>query len=371
MAAVSFKQGDLFSEQDFRVVDNRIVFNNLIYDAMTGEKLPFSSTLPYTRAVNANFIEDDLPTPAYDQLRRDATGDDSTSVDMFDFMLGYLLVPNRSGKCFFCLGTAPDSGKSLILDFCVSMFGARSIPVEPEKLGGRFAFERAPSAQLLYCKDVTTEHLSPKSISQIKIASGDKEIRSEGKGKTETTAPIRFKMIFATNDKMKGKGDKPDPAFYRRMIVLPFIHSAEDHMESDMAQRLLEERDAILSHAARKLYSIIDHKGGIRIPESSLSINMKKSWYEPQDFMEYFIENVVEHAGDYKSFLSKEELYEAYENFSRVCKENGLAGSLCTSKDFNQRLLSLMDGLTYTRARTERSPENAVYGFRNIRWKTN
>lgn len=70
-----------------------------------------------------------------------------------------------------------------------------------------------------------------------------------------------------------------DDAFYRRLIVIPFIHSTPlDSLIADMPQQLQKEKSAVMSNAVRKLGKIISDDGGIVFPESELSRNIKNQW---------------------------------------------------------------------------------------------
>lgn len=370
MAAKDYNEGLRFSEDDHEKVRNRVVFNNLVYDTQTGETLPFDSTLPYVRAIDANYIEGDpdhFATPAYDKLRGDATGWDVETMNMFDHMLAYLAVPNRSGKCFFALGTEKDSGKSIFLEFCTSLFGTWAFAVEPEKLGGRFALEKAPTAALLFCKDLSTGPLGPKAVSQIKVITGDKEVRSEGKFKAEVTVPVRFKMVVATNEKIVHTGRKADAAFYRRLILLPFLYSAED-IESDLGQRLAAERDLVLTRAVQKLRGIMDDAGGVFFPESALSKSTKKAWYMVPDYVEEFVNVHLRCPNDANYFISSKELYKKYADFCSESIRNSGKGSVCRYDNFNEELKALLPDISSARRRPSNGV-NPVIGFENLCWK--
>lgn len=54
---------DRFTEKDYRDIENRIVFQNCVYDVKRDKVLPHSDNKPYFYAVNCNYIKEDLPTP--------------------------------------------------------------------------------------------------------------------------------------------------------------------------------------------------------------------------------------------------------------------------------------------------------------------
>lgn len=306
-----------FQPKKFEKIQNRVVFKNCVYDARTGKVHEFDESLPYYFAVDAEYIEADKETPYYDKIKYDATDGDEESMEMFDLMIAYLMIPNRSAKCFFVMANARDSGKSLLGSFLADMYvGNRTKSIDPEHLAGRFSFANVTECVLLSCLEMNTDRLKKTAVSQFKLITGEKRIRSEAKYKNEQTIPIRFKLLLATNGGIVLPEGMADAAFYRRVIVIPFIKSTPlDRLISNLDKKLQSEKDAILSKCIRKLETHIGKDGGIVFPESKLSMQMKEKWMGGVCLDDEFIQSAFEYTGDTKSRVALEDVEMIYRAF--------------------------------------------------------
>ena len=267
----AYQEGQRFTERDFRKIQNRIVFRNCVYDAKKGRVLKFDSKLPYYFGVDADYVEDDMPTYYYDKLRTDATDGDEESIKMFDYALGYLLIPNRTGKCLIVMADARDSGKSILGEFFGNLIeGERTITIDPEHLAGRFAHGRASQAILYSCLEMNTVQ---------------------------------------------------DDAFFRRVVVLPFIRSTPlDELIADLPERLAKEKNYIVSRAVRSLKDIIQEDGGIVFPESELSRTMKESWARITHYEDAFMDKCLLITGKESDAVLKDDIYDIYMLFCERSK---------------------------------------------------
>lgn len=330
-----------FSEDDFMAISNRVVFNNGVYDVQTGEIYPFDKGLPYYFAIDAKYIEEG-DTPTYDKLKSDATRGDEDSMNMFDLMIAYMLIPNRSGKCFFVMANAKDSGKSILGQFIANLFvGNKAKSIDPEHLQNRFAFSGMDEAVIMSCLEMNTDRLKKQAVAMIKCVTGDSFMRVEEKYKNEQTTAIRCKLLLATNGGIYLPAGMEDSAFYRRVIVIPFIQSTpKDELMADMRQRLWEERDAILSKCVRKLQKYIDNSGGIVFPESVLSISMKEEWMGGKNYDDEFIEETFISTWDPKDRISVNDIEKLYLNFLKIKQAENRDGIQTDRKSLIDKILS-------------------------------
>lgn len=367
-------KGKKFTDADFREIQNRVVFRNLVYDVQTGEKLEFDKNLPYYFAVDAEYIEEDEDTPFYEKLKADATEEDEDSMNMFDYMIAYLIIPNRSGKCYFVLANAKDSGKSLLGQFISNLYvGNRTKSIDPEHLGGRFAFSNAGEMVLLSCLEMNTARLKKNTVAQIKRITGESRIRSEGKYQNEQTIMVRFKLMLATNGEILLPEGVEDNAFYRRTIVIPFIKSTPlDSLISDLDEKLRKEKSAILSKAVRKLKSYISEDGGIVFPESLLSLSMKEKWMGGKCIDDDFINQVFTYTGDPKDRIAIKELecvYHLYIEHQRLS-----LGDIIVSdrKTLTNKICSIYTGVEKKKSRVKNTLfieiEGSTEALRRIKW---
>lgn len=317
-----FHEGDkAFCSEDFNTINNRIVFQNGVYDVATGEMCDFDSSLPYYMEVDCWYKEKNKRTPYYDKLKYDATGGDEDSMEMIDLMIAYLLIPNRSGKCFFIMSNAKDSGKSILGQFIESLFkGDVCQTIDPEHFSGRFAFAGAEKTALYTCLEMSTDRLSKAAVAGIKRITGERKMRVEQKYQDVKTVDIRCKLLLASNGGLYLPKNTEDDAFYRRMIVIPFIKSTPlENMIADLPQKLQKEKSAIVSNAVRKLRKYISLDGGIVFPESELSKLIKNSWMGKNLYDELFVRNELVYTGNLADKIAKSDIYLRYQQY--YCSE--------------------------------------------------
>lgn len=271
---------------------------------------------------------------------------DADSMEMFDLMIGYLMVPNRSAKCYFILAFEKDSGKSILGHFIESMYmGMRVKTIDLEHLAGRFSLSNTDTVVLLSGLETSMDKVTETVAAQIKRITGEKSIRMEMKYKNECDVPIRFKLLLATNGGMLLEKNIVDSAFYRRTIVIPFIRSTPlKDIIADMPEKLQEEKSAILSKAARRLKNIINFDGGIRFPESELSSELKKVWIRAIDHDEKFIKKTLIFTGNSDDALPKDDIYSVYKSYFKSTARNITGAIMCSKKDLMKKILGIYPG---------------------------
>ena len=307
-----------FNKKDIRKIYNRVVLKNGVYDVMAGKMIEFDEKLPYYYEIKAKYISKEsskLNTPYFDKLLKDATGGDKDSTQMIHYAIGMLLLPNKCKK-FIVAGNASNSGKSILFgQFLDSLFDASRISrVDSSKLGGRFALGDCEDKLLISCLDIDENVLSSKTAGVIKRATGEEKISSEAKYKSSKETIVRFKFVFATN--FGFTSSRYDAGLVNRVLALPFIkETAEENQIADLAEKLQEEKDKIVTKILREMQEVIKEDGSIIIPESDLSKQMKSSWTTVNSLFEEFCEEIVDITGDEEDCISWEHLYESYRQY--------------------------------------------------------
>ena len=307
-----------FNRKDMRKIYNRVVLKNGVYDVMDGKIMEFDEKLPYYYEIKAKYISKEfakLKTPYFDKLLKDATGGDRASIQMIHYAIGMLLLPNKCKK-FIVAGNASNSGKSILFgQFLDSLFDASRISrVDSTKLGGRFALGDCEDKLLISCLDIDENVLSSKAAGVIKRATGEEKISSEAKYKSSKETIVRFKFVFATN--FGFTSSRYDAGLVNRILALPFIkETAEENQIADLAEKLQEEKDKIVTKILREMQGVIKEDGSIVIPESDLSKQMKSSWTTVNSLFEEFCEKIVDVTGDEEDYISWENLYESYRQY--------------------------------------------------------
>ena len=307
-----------FNKKDMRKIYNRVVLKNGVYDVMAGKMIEFDEKLPYYYEIKAKYISKEsskLNTPYFDKLLKDATGGDKDSIQMIHYSIGMLLLPNKCKK-FIVAGNASNSGKSILFgQFLDSLFDASRISrVDSSKLGGRFALGDCEDKLLISCLDIDENVLSSKAAGVIKRATGEEKISSEAKYKSSKETIVRFKFVFATN--FGFTTSRYDAGLVNRILALPFIkETAEENQIANLAEKLQEEKDKIVTKILREMRDVIKEDGSIVITESDLSKQMKSSWTTVNSLFEEFCEKIVDITGDEEDYISWENLYESYRQY--------------------------------------------------------
>lgn len=343
-----------FTEEDFQMIENRVVFQNCVYDMLTKKTYAHSSKLPYYYEISCNYIEKSEKTPIYNKLKKDATGEDRESMDMFDYMLAYLVIPNRNGKCFFDMAYAKDSGKSILGQFIESLFPVECCKtIDLDHLKENFSLAGVDQAILLSCLEMNTSRLGKEAVAQIKKFTGEKVIRVAAKYKNDITSLIRFKLLLASNGGLYLSPNTMDDAFYRRLIVIPFIHSTPlDSLIADMPQQLQKEKSAVMSNAVRKLGNIIGDDGGIVFPESELSRNIKNQWMGKNIYIDEFICHALEYTGFIEDAIPKADIYMEYQRYyEEYAKTADDKPPLCSKRELVQEIMNIYPHVTERKVR--------------------
>ena len=306
-----------FSNDDFMEIQNHIVFNNCVVDVESGKTLPHTHKKPYLTMVNCEYIDTDEDTPTYDKLKENATGADKDSMDMFDLLQAYLLMPNRTAKCFFVLATARDSGKSTFGEFLEGYVPVgQALRFDSEQLGSKFSYAGFERAALVSCLEMSMGKLSLAAVKALKNFTGERRIKIEAKFKNQVTSNIRFKVVLATNGGLYLPTGENDPAFYRRAIVIPFVHSIrQEDMDSDLLLKLDDERSYIISKCVRKMSDYMHKNSHITFPESQISKDMKSEWMGECRWNEEFVSNYLKDSSNSIDVIPGKDIFELYNIF--------------------------------------------------------
>lgn len=248
------KNGPRFTPEDFRKIQNHIVFRNGIYYADEDLFVPdFTSSLPYQRAICASYIEEDLPTPVYDGFTYRSSDGDYDTAQMHLYGIGYLILSNSSGKCVIVLVGDSNTGKSVEGRFIMSSFDPHNVlVVNSTFLGDKFAFDSVEGKDLVSCLEFNMDTISNSVCTALKLATGEPSMQILVKNKDSRQIPVTFKFLFATNGGFYLDSSVPESeAFYNRLRVIPFENPLHpDEMDAGLYEKLLLEKDAILSNIA-------------------------------------------------------------------------------------------------------------------------
>lgn len=316
--AQAIKQGNrnfYFSREDYKDIMGKVVLKNGVFDIQSGLLEGFDATKPYYYELNADYLEvhdDRLYTPAFDKLISDACGGDRESIQMIIQVFGMLLMPDPCKK-FPVVGPASNSGKSVLFGGLLEevLPRARISHIATSELKDKFALGNAEDLLLISCMDVDMNTISAATAGVIKRATGEEVISVQDKYKPRKDIEVRFKFVFGTNGEFCTQ--RNDDGWQNRILAVPFIHETpEEEMDMHLLDKLLEEKDAIVTKVLRAMASAITEEGELQMKESELSIKLKYSWTMPNTCFDEFMGKMVEITGAEEDNYSTDELYEAY-----------------------------------------------------------
>ena len=158
--------------------------------------------------VHANYTWYKSETPVFDRFLDDITeGHKDIKVLILTF-LGYCLIPDLDAKCFFVLGTAPNSGKSILIKLLERLIGEEVVSNSTlHGLDRQFGMANLIGKVLNTFGDLPGGMLKEKAVSCIKALTGDDKVPIEKKYKDEFSYQNMAKFVFATNKPIQIKDD--------------------------------------------------------------------------------------------------------------------------------------------------------------------
>ncbi|MBQ6996287.1 MAG: hypothetical protein IJN64_17650 [Lachnospiraceae bacterium] len=273
---------------------------------------------PY--CINASYIKGGYENMEnFERLIYQMTGGDEECEELIWEMLGYLLLHVTPKRVFFWLGTEPATGKSLLGDFIVRLFGMSNCSqISANGIGGRFNL-----AQFVQCSInlgmESSGKLSQMDVLRIKELTGNKTISIERKGMDRVDYPNYSTLVFASNDAIN-IGDFDDTgAFWERCKFIPCMHSCPlEQRDPYLLEKIWGERDFIVSKAARYAKRLMENN--FIFTEPKLAIEMKEMWKAAyENPVKAFIRERIKFVlvgSQQDSFIPTEKLYEEFVVFS-------------------------------------------------------
>ena len=260
----------------------RILFLNGWYDVTARRMIEPTEEDILIHAVNAELRPERQPTPVWDKFLETVSGGDASIQVKICEMLGYLLLPEQTGKSFFVLGTAPNSGKSVLAEFLQKLFGAKfTSAVSLHALDSEFALAPLLNKKLNVAMDLPADALSQKAVGSIKTVTGNDLISVNVKFEPHRQQRLTTKFLFGTNSPLILKS--PDEAFWQRLEFIPFMKSVpKEEQNRNLLDELWEERTGIVQQGvlgARRLLA-----NNYQFSACKRAENMVRKWAQTDDY---------------------------------------------------------------------------------------
>lgn len=253
---------------------------------------------------------------------KESCGDDEQIIRRVVEVLGCIFSGNNDCKAFFVIGTAPNSGKSTLIEFVKKVIRKEfTSSIEPQKLNGRFTLGNNRGVILNTSMDIPKGKLNSEVISILKSITGKDDITIEQKYLPAESYLSCTRFLFGTNFPIKVSEIDDDDAFWNRMYIIPFEHSiSEDKKDPYLLDKLVEEKDAIVSMCLRAFSKVINNN--YRFSDCDAADDMKRKWRKGDEFFysfNLFWNNFVDVTGDKDDYVYSKDLHEKYEDYCYSC----------------------------------------------------
>ena len=309
------------------IPETYVACTNGVFDVKTGKQVTLKSSDYLSFEINAEWnpklaFSD---TPVFDKFIEDCADGDPSVANLLLKFLAYLLLPKNVCKHIFVLGTAGNSGKSIIGRLISRLITEDAIStVGIHDFGKNYGPSMIVGCALNLAMDIPAGALTRSANCMLKNVSGQDKIFLEKKY-IQCFKYLPFcKMVFASNFPITLTED--DAAFWDRILILPFTRSIP-RAERDirLLDKLWEERDAIVNKLFIHARWLINNN--FIFPDCRKSERMKAMWRgEPCTGLAEFVETCCILDPDAQAF--SRDLYEAYQSWcfqvdlkpsSRIC----------------------------------------------------
>ena len=239
-------------------------------------------------------------------------------------VFGYLLSPVNEGKCFFVMGMAPDSGKSTLGNLLQRLLGEEYVISRTAHiLGDRFALGDLPGKILSLSMDLPRGRLKPEAVSILKQVTGGDTVMTEQKYEIAQNIHSNVRFLFGSNFSITISNEDNDDSFWNRMVIVPFLYSVpRKDMDMELLEKLLEEKDAIVSMCLRAMHDVIERN--YRFSDCKAADEMKAQWRystEGSTLLKEFADEMIEVTGRKEDEVSVKALYGIYIEYCQRCRE--------------------------------------------------
>lgn len=334
---------------------NLISFQDCVLNATTWCVYPHSPALFVTTAINASFeAGKQAECPVFDAFLNDIADGDPILTQRIWESLGYLLVPDQAAKAFILFQGVPNSGKSVLGDFIRNCFAGDTVSaLDINELSGNFTLSDLVGKKLCVDFDLPADPFDKRAISKLKKLTGSDFVSSDVKYCDRVRFINTAKFLFGSNHAILLSGK--DPAFFNRLVVVPFAFSVpRSYQDFQLPQKLARERDAIVFRslmAYRQLAANNYQFSGHFLPNECLGDGQDSC---PDAIAIFLRECCRVREG---SWVPTADLYQAF---------TLRHGALCSDKQFSAILLQLCQTqhLPVEKRRARLSAgSNPIYGF--------
>lgn len=273
-------------------------------------------------AVSGKKPEDEPKCPRWIQFVKECCNGDEELYQYLNRAAGYsVLTGDIREQKIFCLCGEGRNGKSLFINTLAAIAGDYANKIEASVLSvNRFGDKdndmskelyRIRGSRFVYSNEFGRNSTLNETLVKTITDGGNITCRTLFKESIEYKPT--FKLWFSTNHMPNLQA--MDEGIRRRIVVIPFRnHLTEEFIDRNLADKLLEEADAILYWLIQGYYHYTIH--GLKPPKAVQDTTA--SYFAEQDIFQMFVDEYYVKDSDGKVYAKT-----LYQNYQHWCAENG------------------------------------------------
>lgn len=293
-----------------------VLFNNGMYDIKEESRINKPEKVLCLCKIDANYGVY-CKTPNFDRFIEDVSMGDKQIKKRIWCFLAYCLIPDMDGKCFFVLGTAPNTGKSMLASFIENLIGEEYVSnVSLYDFNEHFALGSIVGKSLNTSMDLSGGRLNKKCVEYLKLLTGKDKTNINEKYEKRISYSNRAKFVFGTN--VPVYVGKDVDGFWDRLIIVPFLNSIpKEERDPKLFDKIWAERDGIVNIAMEYAKKLI--KREYRFPDCRVADAMRARWMYGED---YEVVSFVENCCDLSDEFAETRTVDLYGEYKSFCEQN-------------------------------------------------
>lgn len=265
-------------ENEWQVPENLAVFENGVFDVRSGLPARLPETALILSRIHANYspVNEELPTPSafFKFLNVCSGGDSEISRRIVEFV-GYSLLPANPLKVIFLLADAPDSGKSLLVEFIRSLLDSSVVSsIDPNSFGREFTLASIVGKQANFAMDIPEGKLSKAAVSKLKTLTGRDGFQINPKYRAPFDYTNLATLVFGSNHPLSLQSG--EDALWNRLEIVPFQYSVpRNEQDPYLLDKLKYEQDLIVPFCMNALRPVLKNRA---LSPCTAADTMKASW---------------------------------------------------------------------------------------------
>lgn len=337
-----------------------IPFDDCIYDVKYNREYSHSPDYVSFISLPIQYHSDNKYCPVFDQYIRMVSDGDPEIEELLLTMIGYFLLVNcNDAKKFFVIIGEGGTGKSTLGRVIEALLGSKVCDNVPlQNLNGEYSKAKLDKKIINISMDLSDETIKCQHIAIIKSITGGDKVFTNVKHKDMKSFYTTVKLLFGSNHPLKFEVD--DPAFYERLICIPFnVVIPPEMQDKNLSEKIVNERSGIVHRVIPYVSKLFENN--MQFPYSEEAERLKRKCINPKaSSLKNFIDERCEFSAECK--YSAEQLYNDY---CEYCYENGL--DLLNTKAFYKEMKKYP--FMYGRWGVPGEKNKQFYGYKGIKLK--